>query len=227
MNRLFLSRAISLTTRERKVGWNGVHKPKLSKPESSTAALGFRVKSGWATVVLLGGTSALPRVLDRRIIDLCDPAIPDSRQPWHAAEGKSVKEGVQIVEKLRKLVMEVADKNVSRLIKEYKQEGYKLLGAGVVVGSNVDPFTLKNEHIRAHALEGQLFRLAVCESVADIGLRYRIVVERSALSDASSTLKKPPDYLKRVVSGFRDSVEGSWRSEEKNACLSAWMFLRK
>src|SRR5262249_41291745 len=195
--------------------------------KSESAALGFRVKSGWVTAVLLGGTSSTPRVLDRGVLDLCNPDIPDSRQPWHAAEGKPAKEGARIIDKLRKLVMEVSDKNISRLVQEYKKKGYKLLGAGVVVGSKVDPATLKNEHIRAHELEGQLFRVDVCESVAGLGLEYSIVVEREALWDAASMLKKSPDQLKRVVAGFRDSVEGPWRAEEKNACLAAWMFLRK
>jgi hypothetical protein len=45
------------------------------------AALGFRVKSGWATTVLVGGSIESPQILDRRIIELCGAAIPKSRQP--------------------------------------------------------------------------------------------------------------------------------------------------
>src|SRR5438046_3000435 len=51
---------------------------------SAQAAVGFRVKSGWATAVLLVGPARAPRVADRRVIELSDPAVPTSRQPYHA-----------------------------------------------------------------------------------------------------------------------------------------------
>ena len=37
------------------------------------ATLGFRVKSGWAVAVLLAGSAESPQVLDRRVVQLCDP----------------------------------------------------------------------------------------------------------------------------------------------------------
>ncbi len=52
------------------------------------AALGFRVKSGWAAVVLLTSPIDSPRLRDSRVIDLCDPRFPETRQPYHAAMGK-------------------------------------------------------------------------------------------------------------------------------------------
>lgn len=48
------------------------------------AAIGLRVKSGWATAVLLAGPIQSPRVLDRRIVELSDPKVPASRQPFHS-----------------------------------------------------------------------------------------------------------------------------------------------
>src|SRR5205823_11690442 len=41
------------------------------------ATLGFRVKSGWAAAVLLAGPVESPQLLDRRVVQLCDPAIPE------------------------------------------------------------------------------------------------------------------------------------------------------
>src|SRR5262245_57686003 len=51
------------------------------------AAIGVTVKSGWACVVLVAGSAARPRVIDSRRIELSDPAIPESRQPYHAGFG--------------------------------------------------------------------------------------------------------------------------------------------
>ena len=50
-------------------------------------ALGFRVKSGSATAVLLVGPIETPRALDRRIVALSNPDVPETRQPYHAAMG--------------------------------------------------------------------------------------------------------------------------------------------
>jgi hypothetical protein len=50
------------------------------------AALGFRVRSGRATAVLLvraPGPGA-PTVADRREVSLSDPTLPPTRQPYHA-----------------------------------------------------------------------------------------------------------------------------------------------
>src|SRR5262245_36029621 len=51
------------------------------------SAVGFVVKCGWAATVLLIGSRASPRLADSRRIDLSDPAIPESRQPYHEGFG--------------------------------------------------------------------------------------------------------------------------------------------
>src|SRR5205823_10492734 len=51
------------------------------------AVVGCRVKSGWATAVLVTGPVAAPRVLDRQILELSDASVPTSRQPYHPAIG--------------------------------------------------------------------------------------------------------------------------------------------
>ena len=56
--------------------------------KTQTAALGFRVKSGWAAVVLLTDTAHSPQLSDANRIELCDPRLPGTRQPYHAATGK-------------------------------------------------------------------------------------------------------------------------------------------
>jgi hypothetical protein len=53
-----------------------------------TAALGFRVKSHWATVVLLTRTPRSTQVLDIDRIELCDPRFPETRKPYRAGIGE-------------------------------------------------------------------------------------------------------------------------------------------
>ena len=66
--------------------------------------LGCRVKSGWATAVLVEGPPRAPRVLDRRVIDLSDARIPTSRQPYHAVRDARPSEAAKLERHLRRLV---------------------------------------------------------------------------------------------------------------------------
>ena len=56
--------------------------------KTQTAGLGFRVKSGWAAVVLLTGTQDSAQLSGVGRIELCDPRLPETRQPHHASMGK-------------------------------------------------------------------------------------------------------------------------------------------
>jgi len=55
--------------------------------KAQTAALGLRVKSGWAAAVLLNGPASSPRLSDVGGSILSDPRLPETRQPYHAAMG--------------------------------------------------------------------------------------------------------------------------------------------
>jgi hypothetical protein len=188
------------------------------------AAIGFRVKSGWATAVLVAGPVQAPRILDRRAIDLCDPAIPESRQPHHAGMSTLQTDATK-VERLRKIVIRAANQSVADLIKDYQTAGHQIGAAGLVVGSEIDPAKVSNPHIRAHALEGRLFRTALEEALRSCGLACSILVERNAYSRAAEILKKSPDALKRSVASLGRSVGGPWRADEKTATLAAWLLL--
>ena len=195
------------------------HRSKLPQ-----AALGFRVKSGWATAVLLADPLQSPQVLDHRLVDLSDPAVPESRQPYHAAMGRLEEDGATVATRLE-VVRRVTNKSVAELLKDYHDTGYKVRSAGLVIGSQIDPASIKNPHIRAHALEGRLFRTALEDAVRSCGLPYSVMVERNAYSKAAAVLARSEDDLKRAVSGFGRSLSGPWRADEKMAALVAWLAL--
>jgi hypothetical protein len=189
------------------------------------AALGFRVKSGWAMAVLLAGPASKPKLVRCQAILLSDPKIPQSKQPHHAALELPAKEGRVLSKKLRKIVADAAKKSVSELVNQAIAEGYTVDRAGLVVGSLVDPATLHNEHIRAHGLEGQLFRTVLEDALGEQGIPYKVLLEKTAYMTASSALRKAPADAKRVIACLGMSHEGSWRAEEKLAALAAWTSL--
>jgi hypothetical protein len=130
------------------------------KSKSEIAALGFRVKSGWAAVVLLAGAHRSPRLYDSRTIDLSDSRFPETCQPYHAAMGVLETKASKLKPRLR-IVRSVTRQSVVSLLTEHRRNGYSVRNPTLVVGSQIDPALIANPHIRAHALEGELFRTAL------------------------------------------------------------------
>jgi hypothetical protein len=192
---------------------------------SRPCALGFRVKSGWATTVLLAGPGTAPRVVDRRVTLLADPDDPEARQPYHAGLDSHETRAANAVKRLIKSVERFAHRSVADLIAEYRAAGHRVRGVGIVVGSVVDPARIANEHIRAHAEEGRLFRTVVEEAIRACRLRLRVTVEKELYATAARALRTPAARLKRRVTALGEQVGGPWRAEEKAAALAAWIGL--
>jgi len=189
----------------------------------SRAAIGFTVKSGWASAVLLIG-SASPQVAESRRVELSDPAIPDSRQPYHAGFGTARSTGPELSE-LVASVRRFGGQSVAGLIRRYRKAGHDLCGAGVVVGSLIDPERIANAHIRIHALEGRLFRDVVEVAAGRSRLTCSIWRERDLYALAAGVLNQSERELRALVTTLGRTVSGSWRAEEKAAAVAAWLVL--
>jgi hypothetical protein len=94
-----------------------------------------------------------------------------------------------------------------------------------VIGSQLDPATITNPHIRAHALEGLLFRSALEQALNAHGIRTLILMERDAYARAGAQLKKSSDDMGRTIQNLGRSTERPWRAEQKLAALGAWLAL--
>ena len=194
-----------------------------AKPHTG-AAIGFTVKSGWASAVVLAGPAAAPRVVDSRVIALSDPADPDAKQPYHAGFGTARAAGSKL-KRLVDAVKRYGQKSVADTLREHRKAGYDLQGAGIVVGSLVDPATIGNDHIRIHALEGQLFRGVVSTAAARQKLPRTIHRERDLHASAAQALGTPEQEIRRQLTALGRELTGSWRAEQKAAALAAWIVL--
>jgi hypothetical protein len=191
---------------------------------SAGATLGFVVKSGWAAVVLLEGPVSGPRVIDSRRIELSDPGVPGSRQPYHAGFVTARAQGAAL-EQLVESVQRFGRQSIARLITEYRAGSHRLTGAGMVVGSLIDPAGIANAHIRIHALEGQLFRGMVLAALGEHDLRCSVWRERDLHAAASAALERPGPQVRSMVAALGRTVTGPWRSEQKAAAAAAWLVL--
>jgi hypothetical protein len=191
---------------------------------AETAALGFRAKSGWAVVVLLSGATASPRLCDNHVVDLSDPRLPETRQPYHAALGK-LETDAKKIKRRTDTVQGVTNQSITKLLADYRRKGYAITHASVVVGSQLDPATIANPHVRAHALEGQLFRSTVERALNEHGIRTTAFLERDAYDKAATQLTKSSVDVQRAIQSLGRLTGGPWRVEQKLAALGAWVAL--
>ena len=190
----------------------------------SRAAIGFTVKSGWASAVLLTRTAGSLEVADCQSVMLSDPDVAESRQPYHAGFGTARAAGSGL-SRLLASVRRFGGTSMNRLLRKYADDGHRIRGAGVVVGSLVDPRTIGNDHIRIHALEGQLFRTIVQTSLSKRGVKCSVWRERDLFGTASERLGRKEAAVRTALLRLGRDVEGSWRAEQKAAALAAWIVL--
>jgi hypothetical protein len=196
----------------------------LLAPGRPAVALGLTVKSGWACAVLLTRTGQSLRVADCRTVLLSDPDVPDARQPYHVGFGTARAAGAGL-SRLLTSVKRFGASSMRDLLRDYAAAGHQIRGAGVVVGSLVDPRTIGNDHIRIHALEGQLFRTVVTAGLSRRGIASSIWRERDLPGLASDRLRKPEHAVRAALAGLKSGVSGPWRAEQKAAALAAWIVL--
>ncbi|HJZ75575.1 MAG TPA: hypothetical protein VKE51_27765 [Vicinamibacterales bacterium] len=89
----------------------------------------------------------------------------------------------------------------------------------------IDPALIANDHIRIHALEGQLFRAVVQDAANRSRLSCSIWRERDLHAQAGAILERSEDALRDAVAALGRGVGGPWRAEQKAAALAAWLVL--
>jgi hypothetical protein len=191
--------------------------------KSPAVAVGFRVKSGFAIAVALRAPADVPTVVARRVVELSDPAVVETRQPYHhgfythETDAREIARRVTIVERC-------AQHSVTALLEEEALAG--CADAALVVGSVIDPMTVGNPHVRAHAREGQLFRTVLQSALQSHGVRCRVIVDNELGATAAAGLKRRAADITRIVGRLGKEIGGPWRADEKAAATAAWLALR-
>jgi hypothetical protein len=185
-------------------------------------AVGFRVKSGSAIAVVLRGPVDAPEIVARRLVELCDPDVAETRQPYHHGlythedDAPAIERRVAIVERC-------ARRSVAALLSGDGLAACR--GAALVVGSIIDPAKVGNPHIRAHANEGRLFRTVLQSALQSHDVPCVVIVEKQLGAAAASGLKRPSGDIARTVLRLGKEIGGPWRADEKAAATAAWLAL--
>lgn len=179
-------------------------------------SLGLRVKTGLAIAVIVDRSGDDVRAVDRRLISLSGPGEA-ARFVHHAALDLPRREGAAATRRLVGAARKVAAREMQALL-----DGLRgVTRAGVVVGSVVDPARIAGAHMRAHALEGKLYRDLVVEALEAAGVRASILLERGAYERVADALGVAATDLPGRIASLGVDIK-PWRAEEKLAALAGY-----
>ena len=158
------------------------------------------------------------------MVEMFDDKVPETKQPYHAGMG-TLETNQTRINKRREIIEAVTKKSIAGLLKSCDDNGYIISNAVLVIGSDIDPATIANDHIRAHALEGQLFRSVLQNALNSNNVPVEIIVKRNLFAVAQKKLNRSQNDLKRILTGLGSAIGKPWRTDEKEAVLAAWMYL--
>jgi hypothetical protein len=182
-------------------------------------AVGFRVKSGFAIAVTLEGPAAAPSAVSRRVIEMSDSEVPETRQPYHDGLFRTEEDAREIARRV-KIVKQCATQSIASLLKDTGATR-----AGLIVGSLIEPEKVGNPHIRAHACEGRLFRTVLEDALTSRGVRCEVIVEKQLPARSTAGLLRPAREIARTLDGFGKALGRPWRADERAAATAAWLAL--
>jgi hypothetical protein len=177
------------------------------------AALGFRAHSGWAAMVAVAGTMDAPRVLERRRIEIADPEMPGSKQPYHAAAELPLSKAEAVVRKAIESSRALALEAMSAMVKALRSQGHEVAGCGLLLGSGKALPALDGilaSHALIHTAEGEMFRDVLVWAARECRLPVTAVREKAI--EATS--------LKRIGS-LGKLIGPPWTQDQKYATLAA------
>jgi hypothetical protein len=192
------------------------------------AAVGFRVHSGWAAVVVVWLEKGAPVVLERKRAHLVKTFSYTYRQPYHTAEKLPLGEAREFVAQVQTEARQLAHGLIHELQSELENLKIKLTRGSLLLASGrplPDLERILASHALIHTADGELFREAIVHGCARCGLKMESIKERAFLEDAGTALHLKTAELMRRVTDLGKPFGSPWSQDEKFAALAAWLAL--
>jgi hypothetical protein len=192
------------------------------------SSLGLRTHSGWAVSIVVAGPLDAPAVIDRRRIEIADPAIRGSTQPYHAAARLDLQQAEEFVERCVDSATHLAERALSTLIDNMREKSHEVLSGGILLSSGRPAPTLATtltSHTLIHTAEGELFRRALTQALERCGLPVTAVAERELWACGTLELHMTVDKLQHSIAEMGRAIGPPWRQDEKHAALVGWLAL--
>jgi hypothetical protein len=193
------------------------------------AALGFKLHTGWATLVAVAGQPGEIQVLFRGRIDLLPPDESVPRFVYHAAAELPLSQATALVKRARGASQKTARSALKDVLRDLDSRGAKPDVRGVPSGSTLVPDDLSRilrSHPLIHAAEGALFQQAIVSACESCGLTVTAAREREVWSRAAAAWGLTETGLRKEMNALRKSVGAPWSADHKTAAAVALLALK-
>lgn len=193
-----------------------------------TAALGFRMHSGWGVLVAVSGDAGSVSVVDRRRIVVVDPATPGGKQPYHYAAELSPEKAQQHIAKCGALSESLAHEAIKHVLAELSDRNYRVASAAVLMAAGRSLPSLPqilSSHPLIHTAEGEFFRKSVISACERLKISVTEIREREVENRARSAHGKKAAQILGKIAAIRGSIGPPWTADHKAATLAALLTL--
>ena len=192
------------------------------------AAIGFRVHSGWTSLVAISLDGNLPVVLARQRPHLVETFSYTFRQPYHTAEKMPLQDARGFIARVREEARRLAAHAIRAAAADARQQGHQVNRCALLLASGRELPELEKilaSHAMIHTADGELFREALLHAAAKCKLKMTALRERELLARASSALNMRAPILLRRIADLGKTLGPPWSQDEKFAALAAWLSL--
>jgi len=197
---------------------------------AQTAAIGFSPHSGWAAMVVLGGTAADPNLLARSRVPLIDDHDLQSKQPYHAVEFLCVEEATGRLDGYLAVATRMAQAALRAQFEELKGRDISVKSVGIVDSSSRKQVSLQSilaSHALIHAADGDHFRNALHVAAEQCRLQVCRVPAKGLEAHAGQCLRMPLNRILDIVNQLGRDQGPPWGADQKKAALLAWTLLKQ
>jgi hypothetical protein len=193
------------------------------------AAIGFRMHTGWAALVVAAGRPGKVAVLLRRRFELlpADGSIP--RFAYHEAAELPAADASRLVRHAAAGARRAACFSLRAILEQLRGMNVAVKAAGIPTGSTVVPADLSRilgAHPLIHAAEGEMFSKAVAAACRECGLLVVTARERDLWSRAAEIFGLEAAAFRQSLDDLRPSVGPPWSADQKTATAAALLALR-
>jgi hypothetical protein len=194
-----------------------------------SAAVGFRVHSGWTSLVVVALDEGLPIVLLKQRPHLVANFTYTFRQPYHTAAKMPLDDAEVFLAQQRRKARKLAIASIRAAQDAAAQQGFKITAAALLLASG-RPLPELSKILAAHSLihtaDGEFFRDALSKAARQSNLKLSTTREHDLLLEAAGALKRKPAALTRHLDELGKPLGSPWTQDEKLATLAAWLALR-
>jgi hypothetical protein len=195
---------------------------------AATAAIGFSPHSGWAAMVVLGGTAAAPELLGRSRVLLIDDRDPESKQPYHNVEFLCVEEATGRLDGYMAVATRLAQDSIHAQSEQLQERGIAVKAVGIIESSSRKQVSLPSilaSHALIHAADGDHFRNALFVAAEQCRLRVCRIPAKGLEDHAGKCLRLPVNRILETVNNLGAGQGPPWGADQKKAALLAWTLL--